>query len=513
MDVSTNDKKSSTMTVPSTHRKDSNTSMISSIVRLKPKMNVFTGAAINIGVIIGSGIFISPKGVLEGAGSVGMTLIIWVLCGIVSILGALSYAELGTMIPEFGGEYAYIRFVYGDFPAFLALWIQLILIQPGSIAILTLTFGNYCLQPLFPDPACPPPQVAVQLLAILVIVFFCGVNAWSVDVSARIQDVFGVFKVVALGVIIIGGAVEMGKGNVDNFQNAFEGTNYRGLGVAFYSGLYSYAGWYTANILVEELKDPYRTLPRAIHLSMWTVIIIYVLTNVAYFTALTPAELLASNAVAVTFGDKVLGNFSWIVPTSVVLSVFGSVGANVLAVSRLFFVGARQGHFPDVLSMLNIRRSTPLPSLIVMTILCILYSFAKNVYTLINYCSFAAWTISGCATIGLVYLRWKRPDLPRPYKVNIVIPILFILACIFLVIMGTVSAPIDTLIGVAIASSAFPVYFIVVRPIWKFEWVNTTSDAVTVWLQKFLEVVKEEPISKPIDTKTKSLTESTPLQK
>ena len=140
-----------------------------STVRLKPKLTVFTGAAINIGVIIGSGIFISPKGVLEGAGSVGMTLIIWVLCGFVSILGALSYAELGTMIPEFGGEYAYIRVVYGDFPAFLALWISLILIQPGSIAILTLTFGNYCLQPLYPDPTCPPPQVAVQLLAILAI--------------------------------------------------------------------------------------------------------------------------------------------------------------------------------------------------------------------------------------------------------------------------------------------------------------------------------------------------------
>ena len=138
-------------------------------VRLKPTLNVFTGAAINIGVIIGSGIFISPKGVLEGAGSVGMTLIIWVLCGIVSLLGALSYAELGTMIPQSGGEYAYIRVVYGDFPAFLVIWIQVIMLQPGSLAILALTFGNYCLQPLNPDPACPPSQVAVQLLAILAV--------------------------------------------------------------------------------------------------------------------------------------------------------------------------------------------------------------------------------------------------------------------------------------------------------------------------------------------------------
>ena len=142
---------------------------VSSTVQLKPTLNVFTGAALNIGIVIGSGIFISPKGVLEGAGSVGLTLIVWVLCGIVSLLGALSYAELGTMIPEFGGEYAYIRFVYGDLPAFLCIWISNVLVQPGSFAILTLTFGNYCLQPLFPDPSCPPPQIAVLLLAILAI--------------------------------------------------------------------------------------------------------------------------------------------------------------------------------------------------------------------------------------------------------------------------------------------------------------------------------------------------------
>ena len=150
-----------------TKLKESTDNNVSSTVRLKPTLNVFTGAALNIGIVIGSGIFISPKGVLEGAGSVGLTLIVWVLCGIVSLLGALSYAELGTMIPEFGGEYAYIRFVYGDFPAFLCIWISNVLTQPGSFAVVALTFGNYCLQPLFPDPACPPPQVAVLLLAIL----------------------------------------------------------------------------------------------------------------------------------------------------------------------------------------------------------------------------------------------------------------------------------------------------------------------------------------------------------
>lgn len=157
-------------------RRDSNESQ-SSVVRLKPTLNVLNGAAINVGLVIGSGIFITPKGVLAGAGSVGLTLLIWVFCGIVSLFGALCYAELGTIIPQSGGAYAYIRVVYGDFPSFLVMWIAMIMLQPGAFAILALTFGNYCLQPLFPDPACPPPYVAVQLLAILAVGKCCSENS------------------------------------------------------------------------------------------------------------------------------------------------------------------------------------------------------------------------------------------------------------------------------------------------------------------------------------------------
>ncbi|XP_072036915.1 Y+L amino acid transporter 2-like [Amphiura filiformis] len=464
----------------------------SSAVRLKPTLNVFSGAAINIGTVIGSGIFISPKGVLAGAGSVGLTLLVWVFCGIVSLFGALCFSELGTMIPQSGGPYTYIRVIYGDFPAFMVMWISMIMLQPGTFAILALTFGNYCLQPLFSDLSCPVPYNAVQLLAISAIILLAIINAWSVEWATRVQDIFSFFKVVALGIIIIGGAVEMGQGNVDNFKNAFEGSNIRGLGEAFYSGLYAYAGWGSLNMIAEELKNPYKNLPRAINLSMWTVVVIYVLTNVAYFAALTPAEILASDAVAVTFAAKVLGNFAWIVPTAVVLSTFGSINGKLLTISRLFYVGAREGHLPDVLSMLNIQRSTPLPSLVATVSVSILYCFAKDVYTLINYFSFVSWTMSAFAVIGLVYLRWKEPDASRPYKTNLFIAIFFILSCFFLVIMGAIAAPIDTLIGLAIVSTGIPVYFIVVRPVKKIEWIYKGSDALTVWIQNFLMVVKEE---------------------
>lgn len=136
----------------------------SSLVRMKRTISLFSGVAINIGIIIGSGIFVSPKGVLEGVGSVGLTLIIWVVCGVFSLLGALCFAELGTTFPASGAIYTYLREIYGDFAAFLYLWISVVMAQPSFFAVVALTFGDYCIQPFFPDPACQPPRVAVQLI-------------------------------------------------------------------------------------------------------------------------------------------------------------------------------------------------------------------------------------------------------------------------------------------------------------------------------------------------------------
>ncbi|XP_033633070.1 Y+L amino acid transporter 2-like [Asterias rubens] len=464
----------------------------SSLVQMKRTISLLSGVAINIGIIIGSGIFVSPKGVLEGVGSVGLTLIIWVVCGAFSLLGALCFAELGTTFTSSGAIYTYLREIYGDFVAFLYLWVSVILAMPSFLAVVALTFGDYCIQPFYPDPACQPSRIAVQLIGTSALVFLGITSTISTRLSTHVQNIFTVIKVVSLTIIIGGGMVQLGKGETQNFENAFEGSTFSGLGVALYSGLFAYTGCESVNYVAEELKNPNQNLPRAILISVPIITTLYVLTNVAYFTAMTPSELLASNAVAVTFGNNVLGSFAWVMPLSVALSTFGAINGNIMVCSRVLYVGSREKHFPPLLSMIHVDFLTPLPSIVIVVLLSCIYTYSNDIFTLINYFSFVTWTSIGAVVAGMVWVRWREPDRPRPYKVHITIPILFVIAAIFLVVMGTIDSPIDTAIGVGITLTGVPVYFLFVYPERLPMWLDKIQDAVTGWLQMLLFVVKEE---------------------
>ncbi|XP_071948823.1 Y+L amino acid transporter 2-like [Antedon mediterranea] len=435
-------------------------------MRLEPTIGLFSGVTINVGCVIGSGIFVSPKGVILNIGSVGGSLIIWTFSGFFSMLGALCFAELGLAIPKSGGMYAYIREAFGECIAFLYVWLALVILLPVTFAALGIIFGQYILEPALVAMNCTDVDLTgcTQILAIICVSLTTYINCRSVRLAARVQDVLTVVKVSALALIIIMGIVEMAKGNTQNFENAFEGTNLIGLGGALYSGLFSYAGWYSLNFIVEEIKDAPRNLPRAIIISVSIVTGIYVLANVAYFAVLTPEELIQSNAVAVTFGIKVLGKFALIMPIAVALSTLGSINGTLLTSSRLFFAGARDGILPKLIAMINVRYKTPLPALFFVSLLSLVYVFVKDVFQLINYFNFVTWTAAGMSVLGLLYLRWKRPEMEKPYKVNIALPIVFVISCFILVVLGAINAPMDTAIGVAITCTGVPVYFLLIKP-------------------------------------------------
>jgi L-type amino acid transporter 5 len=295
--------------------------------------------------------------------------------------------------------------------------------------------------------------------------------------------------------IIIGiGFYQLGQGQFEYLENSFAGTNTSpgSIALGFYSGLFSYAGWNSLNFVTEEIKNPYKNLPRAIWISIPLVTIIYVFVNIAYFTVLSPEELLRSNAVAVTFADRMLGVMAWCMPLFVAASTFGGLNGGIFTSARLAFVGAREGHLPISIAMINTNLYTPIPALIFGCLISIVMLVSKDVYVLINYTSFVESIFMGLSVISLLYLRWKKPKMHRPIKVLLILPIFFVLIIAFLVIFPLFTNAVECLVGIAIIATGVPVYMIMIA--WKNKpksFLRFTNQT-TVLVQKVLLSVEEE---------------------
>jgi len=464
----------------------------SSGVGLKRNINLFNAVTIIVGCIVGSGIFVSPKGVVQEVDSVGMALVVWGTCGVMALLGGLCYAELGTTLPFGGGDYAYIQHVWGNFTAFLYIWTQVMIIFPTSNAAIGITFALYVLQPAFPD--CTSPENAVRLLAAVAIVFIGAINCLSVNLAAKVQNIFTVAKVLALFIIIIVGFVALCQGRTGNFQDAFEGstTDPGKISLAFYSGLFSYAGWNYLNFMTAEMKNPYRTLPLAIFIGMPLITVIYVLANIAYFTVLTPLEVTLSQATAVTFAERMMGYFAWCVPVFVAMSCFGGLNGCIMTTSRTFFTAAQQGHLPNVLALIHVKQLTPITAVIFECVLSLIMLIPNDVFFLINYLTFAEFFFMAICIAIIPWLRWKQPDLERPIKNPHIVYILFLFICLFLVIIPLYSAPQDIGIGLLIIVLGVPVYWLGVCWERKPQAFQKFMISLTHGVQKLLVCVPEE---------------------
>ncbi|XP_035286083.1 large neutral amino acids transporter small subunit 2 [Anguilla anguilla] len=474
---------------------DCNKGTESSGVALKKEIGLVSACGIIVGNIIGSGIFVSPKGVLEYASSVGLALIVWIVTGVITAIGALCYAELGVTIPKSGGDYSYVKDIFGGLAGFLRLWIAVLVIYPTNQAVIALTFSNYVLQPLF--PTCLPPDGGLRLLAAVCLLLLTWVNCSSVRWATRVQDVFTAGKLLALALIIVMGIVQVCKGQYYWLEpaHAFESFQEYDVGMvalAFLQGSFAYGGWNFLNYVTEELVDPHVNLPRAIFISIPLVTFVYVFANIAYVTAMSPQELLASNAVAVTFGEKLLGVMAWIMPISVALSTFGGVNGSLFTSSRLFFAGAREGHLPSLLAMIHVKRCTPIPALLFTCLSTLLMLCTSDIYTLINYVGFINYLFYGVTVAGQIVLRIRQPEMHRPIKVSLLWPVVYLLFWAFLLVFSLYSDPVVCGIGLAIMLTGVPVYFLGVRWDNKPQCFNAFIDKMTYVGQKFCVVVYPE---------------------
>ncbi|XP_074522493.1 b(0,+)-type amino acid transporter 1 isoform X2 [Halichoeres trimaculatus] len=458
---------------------------------LQKDVGLFSGICLIVGTMIGSGIFISPKSVLLYSGAVGPCLIVWAACGVLATLGALCYAELGTMITKSGAEYSYLMEAYGPVPAYLFSWTTVMVLKPSAFAIITLSFAEYASTPFY--PGCNPPVLVTKCLSAAAILLIVSVNCLSVKLANYVQNFFTAAKLFIICVIVVAGIVMLAQGHTENLSNAFDGstTSFGSIGLAFYNGLWAYDGWNQLNFITEELKDPFRNLPLAIIIGIPLVSVCYVLVNIAYFSAMTTTELLQSPAVAVTFGDRVLYPLSWIVPLFVVFSTFGAANGSCFTAGRLAYVSGREGHMVKILSYISLRHYTPSPALIFNGILAICYIIPADINTLINYFSFATWGFYGLSALALIVMRYTRKDLHRPVKVPIVIAGLMVLVSCYLVLAPIIDKPeLEYLYCAIFILSGLLLYYPLIHL--RVKWAQKIMSPITMHLQLLMEVVPPE---------------------
>nr|XP_027238294.1 Y+L amino acid transporter 2-like [Penaeus vannamei] len=311
-------------------------------VKLQKELGLLEGVAMIVGIVIGSGIFVSPKGVILYAGSVGMSLAVWAACGLIAMIGALCFAELGTMIPRAGHVLLPARGLRRR--AGLPLHVG----DDRDQELCRSGHRRPHLRQLPPAAFVPRLRGRVrrrhQTHRCVLICFLSWINCVNVRWVAKVQNVFMVTKLLALVMIIVAGLYHLASGHVENFRAPMEGTKWQAAAIAtaFYQSLFSYSGWENLYYVVEELKNPNKNLPLAIIISTGLVTAVYTLTNVAYLAVLTPSEMLAADAVAMSFASRALSTLAWTMPLFVMCSTFGSMNGVVFTQSRLIFVGARR---------------------------------------------------------------------------------------------------------------------------------------------------------------------------
>lgn len=416
------------------------------------------GVAIVVGTVIGSGIYLVPGSVARQIPSVNLVLLVWLAGGLLTLFGALSLAELGAMYPGAGGLYVYLRAAYGRPIAFLYGWGLLTLIHSGSIATLAVAFGLYLSQLM------PLSATSQKAGSIAVIVLLTMINILGLRTGKLVQNIITFCKVGGIGLLVVmllsarashtapGALLEAKPGPPLLLA----------IGAALVAVLWAYEGWHVVSFTAAEFRNPARDLPKSLLWGALALAAIYLSANAAYYHVLTPAQLQASDRAAATAVNAVYGGpAAALVTALIVASILGAVNGMVLTGPRVYFAMAQDGMFFRSFGKLNAARA-PTLAILLQGIWSSCLALAGTFQELFTFVVFTAWIFYGLSVFAVIVLRRRRPDLDRPYRVPFypAIPILFVLAAVFITAITVVNGPVHALYGIGLILIGLPIYWL-----------------------------------------------------
>ena len=420
---------------------------------LPRKLGLVDGVAIVVGTVIGAGIFLTPNLVARNLPSPGLILAVWIFTGALSCFGALAYAELGGMIPATGGQYVYLREAYGSLPAFLCGWTYFFVVLSASIAWLGISFANYLgyFVPLSP--------LAAKAIALALIAAVSYINYRGVTAGATTQKLFTAMKLLGL-MVLIGSAFLAAPHAPPTAPTG--GVSMRLFGVAMIGCMVSYDGWVALGFVAGEVRNPKRNLTLAAMLGTAIVTLVYVLANAAYLRVLTVAEIAGSDRVGALAAERALGpTGGMLVSITILLSITGSANGWAMTAPRIFFAQARDGLFFHRFAAVHPRYHTPGFSIVIFGAWSALVALTGTYETLASYAMFAAWFFYALTGIGVLLLRRREPDRPRPYRMPgyPITLFLFVAVAAMFVVNTFIATPGPAIAGSLLIATGVPVYF------------------------------------------------------
>jgi APA family basic amino acid/polyamine antiporter len=455
-------------------------------------LNLRDTIALVIGTIIGTGVFLKAAVMAQQVGAPVWVLLAWIVAGLLSLAGALTYAELGAMMPHAGGEYVYLRQAYGELPAFLFGWMRLLVASSGSIAAFGAAFASFLAGLLSAQPSLATAYNQVwaqadleflgqtvhwrfgppQLVAVGLILGLSAINCLRVVVGGRVQTALTLAKLLGIGLIVVGVFVFARDAT---WQNLFAPTGTPGwpgfsaFGAAMIAALWAYDGWNNMPMVAGEVKNPERNIPRALILGMLVVLAVYGLINLAYHYALPIETLAAARSTAhpdalpaaALAAQMFLGRYGpALVSVVFLISALGTLNGSILTNARVPFAMARAGFFFPILGRLHPRTAVPVASVILQALWASVLAVSGSFDQLTDYVVFASWIFYAATTAAVFVLRRKLPDAPRPYRTlgYPMVPALFVLVALWLLANTLQTHRVESAFGLGLIALGLPVY-------------------------------------------------------